>query len=167
MDKSSLSFRIREKEPVDQSWLPDFIRTQWGEEFVIVHGICYFPAELQGFIAESDNAEVLGLLTYQISKGECEIVTLDSLKSGGGIGTALIEKMIRSAHEKNCSRVWLITTNDNLNALRFYQKRGFSLAKLFPGEVNRSRILKPSIPLLGEDGIPIRDEIELELYLHR
>ena len=167
MHKSSLSFRIRKKEPFDQSWLPDFIKTQWGEDFVIVHGTCYFPAELEGFIAESDDKEVLGLLTYHICKDECEIVTLDSLKYGLGIGTALIEKITRTAFEKVCSRVWLITTNDNLNALHFYQKRGFHLAKMFPGEVNRSRILKPSIPLHGENGIPIRDEIELELYLHR
>jgi hypothetical protein len=62
--------------------------------------------------------------------------------------------------------LWLISTNDNLNALKFYQKRGFSLVKLYKNAVNETRKkIKPEIPLIGENGIPIRDEVELEILL--
>jgi hypothetical protein len=54
------------------------------------------------------------------------------------------------------------TTNDNLNALRFYQRRGFRMTEVRPGAVDRARSQKPSIPLVGEFGIPIHDEIDLE-----
>ncbi|MGD8245715.1 MAG: hypothetical protein PVG25_02965 [Anaerolineae bacterium] len=64
-------------------------------------------------------------------------------------------------------RIWLITTNDNLAALRFYQRRGFSLVAVHPGAVDQARTLKPEIPAIGHSGIPIRDEIELELPLDR
>jgi ribosomal protein S18 acetylase RimI-like enzyme len=165
MEKESPHFQIREIMNTDRSWLPEFLINQWGDDFVIVHGTSYYPAELPGFLAETDQREIIGLLTYQIKDRECEIVTLDSLKSGIGIGSSLIEKVFQKARENNCTRLWLITTNDNLNALGFYQKRGFVLARLYPEEVTRSRLIKPGIPLLGENNIPIRDEIELELNL--
>jgi hypothetical protein len=63
----------------------------------------------------------------------------------------------------NCTR--FATTNDNLNALRFYQKRGFVLVSVHRNAVIKSRQLKPEIPLTGNDGIPLRDEIELEMLL--
>ena len=71
----------------------------------------------------------------------------------------------QAAREAGCGRVWLITTNDNLRALRFYQRRGFRLVAVHPDALERSRELKPSIPEIGLDGIPLRDELELELTL--
>jgi hypothetical protein len=57
----------------------------------------------------------------------------------------------------------VITTNDNLDALRFYQRRGFRLAALHRGAVDDSRArLKPQIPPIGDHGIKLRDELELE-----
>jgi RimJ/RimL family protein N-acetyltransferase len=105
------------------------------------------------------------VLTYHIDGDACEIVTIDSLVPNAGIGTALIEAVRRAAQRAGCRRLWLITTNDNTVALRFYQKRGFVLAALYPNAVARSRQVKPEIPLTGNDGIPIRDEIELEMTL--
>jgi ribosomal protein S18 acetylase RimI-like enzyme len=58
--------------------------------------------------------------------------------------------------------VRVTTTNDNLNALRFYQRRGFRIMGVHPGAVNEARRLKPSIPAIGAYGIPICDEIDLE-----
>jgi hypothetical protein len=72
---------------------------------------------------------------------------------------------VEEARKRNCWRVFLITTNDNLNALGFYQKRGFELVAIHRGAVNESRKVKPSIPLIGDNNIPLRDEIELELVL--
>jgi GNAT superfamily N-acetyltransferase len=116
---------------------------------------------LPGFVAICEN-EPSGLITYHLDSAECEIVTLDSLKEGYGIGSALIEAVKREALNAGCARLWLITTNDNTPALRFYQKRGFAIKAVYPNALENSRRLKPEIPEIGIDGIPIRDEIELE-----
>jgi len=131
---------------------------------MVAHGAQFYPAEYPGFAA-FEAARVLGLVTYCLRGDECEILSLDSLVEGRGVGSALVEAVRNVALKNQLRRLWLITTNDNLNALRFYQKRGFELVKINRRAVEQSRKLKPSIPLLGEFGIPIRDEIELEMLL--
>jgi RimJ/RimL family protein N-acetyltransferase len=84
---------------------------------------------------------------------------------GIGVGTALIAAVRTIAVRSKCRRVWVITTNDNLQALRFYQRKGFSLVALHRKALDQSRKLKPEIPLIGLDGIPLRDELELEMLL--
>ncbi len=103
------------------------------------------------------------MATVNVENNEMELVTVDSLKPGRGVGTMLIGEVISMAKEKNVKRLWLITTNDNLNALKFYQKNNFHLVKVYPGAIAESRKIKPQIPEIGENGIPIRDEIELEV----
>ena len=105
------------------------------------------------------------MLTYRIEGRDCEIVTIDSTAHGEGIGTALIDAVNKRAKAKGCTRLWLITTNDNLNALGFYQKRGFQIIAIHPNAVDEARKLKPQISLKAANGIPIRDELELELQL--
>jgi hypothetical protein len=105
------------------------------------------------------------LITYRLAGASCEIISLDSLRPGIGVGTALIDAVAVAARQTGCRRLWLITTNDNLNALGFYQKRGFVLAAVHPDAVAEARLLKPNIPLVGLNGIPLRDEIELERIL--
>ncbi len=105
------------------------------------------------------------MLTYHIAEGQVEIVTLDSAESNQGVGTALISETLSLARSSNYRRIWLITTNDNTAALRFYQKQGFHIAAIHQDAVNESRNIKPEIPITGLDGIPIRDEIELEYIL--
>ena len=82
-----------------------------------------------------------------------------------GLGTRLLDMAIEAAREKSCRRVVLITTNDNIRAIRFYQKRGFDMARLYRNALDVSRRLKPEIPLIGEDSIPLRHEIEFEMEL--
>ena len=144
--------------------LRQFWVEHWGSDFVVAHGTMYHPENVNGFVVENDN-EWIGLVTFIIAKDECEVTSLDSLREGQGVGTKLIHAVVDEARNQNCKRVFLITTNDNLHALRFYQKRGFELVAVYRGAVNESRKIKPSIPLTGNDGIPIRDEIELEMKL--
>ena len=139
-------------------------KKNWGDEFMVVRGVVYHPDNLEGFIAY-DGPDCVGEITYAFSNGECEIVTLDSEREGQGLGTTLINAVVEEAQKKDCRRVFLITTNDNLNALGFYQKRGFELVKVYRGAVNESRKIKPGIPLIGMNNIPLRDEIELEIML--
>jgi GNAT superfamily N-acetyltransferase len=85
-------------------------------------------------------------------------LTLHAATQWTGAGTALVE-----AVESKAERPWVLTTNDNVDALRFYQRRGFRLKQLRPGAVDESRRrLKPEVPEAGEYGIPLRDEIVLE-----
>ncbi len=162
--RSPLSFQIQPLDLAHRQQAAERITHLWGSEIVVVHGQRFRPAELPGLVAVSEG-EWLGLLTYHIDGDACEIVTLDSSRPNCGIGTALIQAVKQAAQQAGCRRLWLITTNDNTAALRFYQKRGFSLAALHPNAVARSRQIKPEIPLTGHDGIPIRDEIELEMIL--
>jgi GNAT superfamily N-acetyltransferase len=148
----------------DRAWLERFVLERWRAPTVVGHGRVYRVAELPGFVAE-ERDEPLGLVTYSISGDACEIVTIDSLREGTGIGSALVEAVASLAREVGCRRLWLITTNDNLRMLRFSQKRGLTLVAVYPNAVEESRKLKPQIPLIGRDGIPIRDELELELLL--
>lgn len=139
-------------------------RDIWGADIVVVHEAVYRPAELDGFLAE--RAGILaGIVTYLIRAGACEIVTLDAFPATQGTGTALVAAVTAEARRAGVARLWLMTTNDNLNALRFYQRRGFTLVALYRDAVERARRLKPTIPPIGAYGIPIRDEIELELVL--
>lgn len=142
-----------------------FWEQHWGAEFMVAHGMTFLPENVSGYIALSEENDWIGLVTFVFLETECEIVSIDSLRENEGIGTALINAAVEEARQLQCRRVRLATTNDNLRALGFYQKRGFQLTALHVGAVEEARKLKPGIPATGENGIPIRDEIELEMVL--
>jgi GNAT superfamily N-acetyltransferase len=149
--------------PVAESDRPtvEWLTTQlWGAPEVVVHDAVFYPAALPGFIAEHAG-RIIGLLTYDVRQGVLEIVTINALDQHAGIGTILIEAIRAEAKRLGCHEITLTTTNDNIGALRFYQRRGFRLAALRPGAVDRSRLHKPEIPRTGDYGIPLRDEIDL------
>lgn len=156
-------FCIRPVNSDDGDWIEQLINERWGAEFIAAHYEVFHCRDLPGFVAAEGEKKV-GLLTYKIVAGDCEIVSLDSLRPCVGIGTGLIDAVKAAAVEFGCRRLWLVTTNDNMNALRFYQKRGFSMVKVNRNAVEFARKLKP-VPLIGADGIPLRDEIELEMML--
>ena len=137
---------------------------RWGSTQVVTRGRIHAADELPGFAAMR-GSEPVGLVTYRMGDGECEVVSLDSLLEGQGIGSALIRAVRDTAVAAGCRRLWLITTNDNLPAIGFYQRRGFRLVAVNRDALELSRRLKPQIPLIGLDGIPLRDEVELELLL--
>ena len=159
-----MTFNLRRLTPADLPRLRQFWIEHWGGEEMITRGNVYHPEQLDGFVVEDEN-EWVGLVTFFIRDAECEVTSLDSLREGKSIGTQLIDKAIEEARARNCKRLFLITTNDNLHALGFYQKRGFEIVTVYRGAVNESRKRKPSISLVGMDGIPLRDEIELEMML--
>jgi len=147
----------------ERAWAADMMQERWGE-VVIAGGRAHRPAQLPALVAEADD-ERAGLATYLIEDGDCELVTLDALTIGRGIGSALVDAVVRAALQAGAKRVHLVTTNDNLPALRLYQRHGFVLAELRAGEIEVTRRSKPSIPATGHAGIPIRDELVLERAL--
>jgi GNAT superfamily N-acetyltransferase len=148
----------------DGPWARALLEREWGGPTVAVHDTLYTPGDLPGFKALI-GGESVGLVTYRAGVGGCEIVTINSLREGRGIGSALVEAVKTRARESGCARLWLVTTNDNLGALWFYAKRGFRLVRVDLGAVDRARRLKPGIPPVGEHGLPMRDELELEMLL--
>lgn len=147
-----------------RDWANNLIREHWGSVDVVTRGRVHDTSSLPGYVAVLDCRPV-GLATYSVEGNECELVSLDSLEEGRGIGTALVRAVEGSARASGCRRLWLITTNDNLAAIAFYQRRGFKIAAVHLDAMEESRRIKPEIPLEGIDGIPITDEIELELIL--
>jgi ribosomal protein S18 acetylase RimI-like enzyme len=159
-----MKYEIREIEDAHRSWMRELLEEQWSGSTVVTRGRVHEASLLPGFIA-LDGDRPAGLVTYCIVGVSCELVTLNSLDEGRGIGSALTLKVKESAQAAGCQRLWLITTNDNKPALRFYQRKGFRLAAVHRNAIEESRKLKPEIPLLGLDDIPIRDELELEMDL--
>jgi len=143
------------------TWL---VAELWGSEAIAVHGSLFRPADLPGYIAERAG-RLVGLLTYDVTGDMLEIVTLNAIERRSGIGTMLIDAAVNAARRKGCREIRLTTTNDNVDALRFYQRRGFRLAELRPGAVDRARREKPEMPRTGDYGIPLRDEIDLVLLV--
>lgn len=153
--------RIRAAEPDDRAELEGFLE-RWCSLQVARLGLLEHPLDHNMLVAERDG-RLVGALTYVVRGAECEVLTLHADERRKGMGSALIAEVKQIARRAGCTRLWLITTNDNLDALRFYQRRGFRLAALHPGAVDDSRRrLKPAIPELGDHGIPIRDELEFE-----
>ncbi|CAN5661631.1 GNAT family N-acetyltransferase [soil metagenome] len=157
---------VRRIEASDRPWVIGALETSFGDVTVARKGGLIDASVLPGFIA-SERARFLGFLSYHVTDLECEIVVLVSFEQGRGAGRALMDAIRLHASEVGCSRLWLITTNDNTRALRFYQRWGMNLCAFHRWGVHRSRQdLKPGIPERGDDGIPLDHELELELLLH-
>ncbi len=141
-----------------------FIRENWGSELMISRGRIHVVADLDGFVI-TESGTIIGLITFSITSGECEIVSLDSIRENQGIGSMLINLVSEVATKEQCRRIWLYTTNDNTGGLRFYQKRGFDICGFYHNSVDMARQVKPEIPKLGENDIEIKHEFELEKLL--
>ena len=159
-----MDFIIKKVTEKDKDWVLEIVKG-WGADFIVSRGRKIYPTEIDAFYAEDDKGKRVGLVTYEIIGDQCEVVTLDAFDKFSGIGTALMEKVKEDMKIRGCKRLWLITLNDNLDAIRFYQRRGMTIAAIHLNALELSRKIKPSIPIVGMHGIPIRDEIEFEIML--
>lgn len=145
-----------------QKEVQQFFKEHWGTTEMVISSGIYDCSKLEGFAYMDTKKKILGLVTYILRGEECEIISLDSIVEGKGIGSSLVQAVEQQAFATNCTRITLITTNDNLHALKFYQKRGHFLVEILQNAVAQARLYKPEIPLVSNDGIPIRDEIRLQ-----
>ena len=155
---------VRPREAADQAAARAFL-ARHDSVRVARLGELLYPLDHPALVAEAAGGQLQGMLTYVPGRDwrQCEILTLHAGERWHGAGTALIEAVGQLARRQGCTRLWVITTNDNVDALRFYQRRGFCLVRVHRGAVDSSRAgLKPEIPPTGAYGIPLRDEIELE-----
>ena len=154
-------FSIEEISNAYRAFVDTQITERWAGPYVVSKGIIHDTRTHLGFVAVEKD-DVVGYVLYNIADKDCEITVLESLHNGCGIGSALINEVIQTAKESACQRIWLITTNDNIHAIRFYQKFGFELRSVYINTIEDARKLKSQIPLTGNDGIPIKHEFEFE-----
>ena len=150
-----------EKTQNDNKAISDIIKG-WGSDILVTRGNIHRVNDLDGILVY-ENGKITGLGLYKI-KNDCEIVLLETFVQNKGIGSKIIEKIKEIAKTRNCKRVWLITSNENINAIKFYQKRGFHISNIHLNAMEEARKIKPEIPKIA-DGIEIRDEIEFEINI--
>jgi ribosomal protein S18 acetylase RimI-like enzyme len=155
---------VRPAEPADRAALDALNAAAWGGNLVVGHDREFDLAALPTLVAERDGA-VVGSLGYEVDGDAFEVVSIYAARPGNGIGSALLAAAVDLARQRGLRRVWLVTTNDNLDALRFYQRRGMRITAVDPGAVDRSRQRKSTIPEIGFFGIPLQDELTLERVL--
>jgi GNAT superfamily N-acetyltransferase len=149
----------------ERDWAASALLDAWHTDVILYgSGRERRPAELPALVADAD-VERCGLATYAVEGDEAELVTLNAFSVGAGVGGALVEAVADAARAAGCARLRVTMTNDNLPALRLYQRHGFVLAALHRGAVGAARERKPAISLTGHAGIPMRDELELERSL--
>ncbi|MBT2646205.1 GNAT family N-acetyltransferase [Bacillus sp. ISL-34] len=157
--------QIVAKRMIAADTVKDFFINHWETTQVVFSRGLFHYAELEGFGVMDENEKITGLGTYKLSDHVCQIISLNSEHENQGVGSSLLYVMENIAKEKNCHTIKAITTNDNLQALKFFQKRGYVISEIVKNAVEESRKIKPEIPFYSFDGIPIRDEIILEKYL--
>ncbi len=153
-----------EVQDADREEVAEFIEQHWYGRMIITRGRSFYPHQEDGFIERRDG-RIVGLLTYRIDEEGMEILTLNSTLEGQGIGSSLMLNAIERARTQGCKGIRLTTTNDNLRAIGFYQRLGFRMAAVNVGAVDEARKIKREIPEVGERGIPIHDEIVMELLV--
>src|SRR6476646_8858385 len=154
---------VRSMTAEDAGWADRLLSGYQGTRMTARLGELLDPLELPGVVAEVGGSPV-GLLTYQVKGDEMEALTVHAQASGRGAGSALLAAAVDEARHRGASRLWLVTTNDNLNAIHFYLRRGMHVARVHEGAVDRDRALKPEMAgVNGENGIPMRDLVEFEL----
>ena len=149
-----------ETQNFDQIELEKLFEIDNNIDSVVVSSGAYELIELPGIIAY-ENGKILGLLSYKKFNDYIEIISLHSNIENIGIGSNLLTKIEEIAINLGIKRIKVITTNENLRALYFYQKKGYRITEILPNAVNKARTLKPTIPLVGENGIEIKDEMVL------
>ena len=155
---------VREAMAADRTWADEQLVRAWGSTTMVSRGQAFDATSLPTLVA-TRGEERVGLATMRFDGDECELLTIEATSRHAGIGSVLLAGVIDAAAERGCRRLWLITTNDNIDAIRFYQRRDLRLAAVHRGAVDLARKLKPSIPEVGEYGIPLHDELEFELLL--
>lgn len=133
-------------------------------DIMVSRGQVHQIKNLDGYVYLEDE-HIIGCVLYLINGHDCEIISIESRQEGQGVGSKLIQLVIDKARNNNCNRVWLITSNDNINAIRFYQKRGFDMIRIHRNAITEARRQKPTIPMNGYEGIPIKHEVEFEYIL--
>ena len=162
MNQPNGQFEI--KPITDRSFLDELLRLRWSGGAVMLRGKIVHPKDVEAMAAYREG-RLAGVATWRLEGPVFYLVTLNNISEQRGVGVALLEAMMALGREKGSALLRVIVTNDNLNALGFYQRRGFRIVGVSPGVIDAIRTLMPNVPTMGQNRIPMRDEIELEIAL--
>ncbi|MEO8457435.1 MAG: GNAT family N-acetyltransferase [Chloroflexota bacterium] len=151
-------------EPVDQEYIRSYWQANWGLPVVSTRR-SYLPEDVQGLVYRDEWGEPQGLVTWHIDGDHAEIVSVDAYQQGRHIGGRLLHAAEAELHKRGVRQLMIVTTNDNLRALGFSVRHGYRLTRIDADGMERVRKLKTDVPLLGHEGIPLRDMLELEKEL--
>ena len=152
---------VRDLTDEDRDWLAEVVTAAWGLPVVSLSG-SHDVVRLPGLVAQEEPGGArLGALTYRADERGLEVVTLNSLAEGRGIGTALLAGARQRARQDG-QRLWLTTGNDNVRAIGFYQRRGMDMVALHRDFADEVRKVKPWLPVPPGGEITFRHAIELE-----
>ena len=154
-------------QPASEAEVVSFLKEHWGSINIVSRRKVTNASQLPRVLAHDENGKLIGLATYNIDKSlkTCELVSIDAAAPGQGIGSRLLAGVETDAKEAGCTKVWLITTNDNLEAAACYTKNGYRLMAVHLNALDKSRLLKPQIPKIGHHGLPLQDEWDFEKKL--
>ena len=98
--------------------------------------------------------------------GEFELKSLAVLEArqGGGLGRDLVEAVLVRCRERGGRRLIVSTATAAVGTLRFYQRQGFRMYRIVQDAFGPSTGYPDGLLL---DGIPLRDQVWLELDLGR
>lgn len=156
---------LRPTRPVDRDWIAAALRSEWGSPAVVSRGrLTRDASTLPGLVAEHDGRPA-GYALLRLEERQGEVVVLHSLVRGAGLGAALLDGARAEAARAGLARLWLVTTNDNVEAIRFYQRCGWEWIEFRRDALTESRRLKPEIPEIGAHGIRLRHELVFEIWV--
>jgi len=162
VSEQRVAFEIR---PIDdRTFLEELLRLRWSGGALVLRGRIIHPKDVEALAAYHDG-KLAGVATWLLDGPVIYLATLNNISGERGVGVALLDAITQLGRQKGSALLRAIVTNDNLNALGFYQRRGFRIIDVHPGAVDMIRSLMPNIPTTGANRIPIRDEIELEIAL--
>lgn len=152
-------FQIADEKTIADAW-----HERWGD-FLVTNGRVYRPSDVEGLVMYGDDGSRLALVTYAVYGEEAEVVSLEAFEPRHGYGQGVLGEMERRLRERGVRRAWLVTTNDNVGAIRLYLLLGWRLVKVSLNALEETRRLKPEVPQTGMHGLPLRDEFEFEKWL--
>lgn len=159
------TYRVRRLRALDRDFVTDFLDSNHVSPAVVSRGRLHAAESLPGFVALQDSDPV-GLLVYAVADAQLEIIILHTVVDRIGLGSSLLREAKKAARRLDCRRIWVVVTNDDTKAMGFYQRNGFRIVAFYAEARDVARAMRPDLPELGVDGIPVHDEIELELSLH-
>jgi GNAT superfamily N-acetyltransferase len=150
---------VHEATDADRALVRDLFERDFGRRDIIAFGEVMNIEEMPALVAVM-HEEVSGALAYRLHGNGLHIVALatDALWQRSGVGGHLVAEAELLARRLSLGRVVVTTTNDNLPALYFYQRRGYRISAVVPGSV----LAHTGQERIGFAGIPVRDEVQLE-----
>ena len=150
---------VREATDADRAAARELFEQDFGRTKIVAFGEVMDIDAMPALVAVM-YTDPSGALAYRLLGDALHIVALatDPMWQRSGVGGYLVAEAELLARRLALSRLVVSTTNDNLPALYFYQRRGYRLTDLVPNNV----IAHTHEEQEGFAGIPVRDEIRLE-----